>query len=573
MRSLVLLLVLAAHAPAAQPAPILLDGRFEDWDARPVLHADPLGDAAGLDLGRLRAASDADYVYLSFELADALNLQNDNALTLYLDTDADAATGAPVHGIGAELVWTFGARSGTFHPEGSAPVPVTHADFGFLSAPTVTGDRFELGIRRDAAVGGVPLFGGAAVRLVLRDGADGDVLPDAPGGVELILDDAPRARPPVHLERVHPDHLRVLSYNVLRDGLFVPERTEPYRRIFEAVAPDVVALQEVYDHGPDAVAARMTELLPLPEGEAWHAAGVGSDVLVVSRYPVTEAVPLCNEPGVPTTCNGAFRLDLRPAFDTDLYLVVAHPPCCANDGPRQEELDLLAAHLRDRRADGTLAEGTPVVLAGDMNLVGERRQLETLLTGAIVNTDRFGEGGPPDWDGTAFADAAPPTTGLPTTATWFNDAESFWPGRLDYIVYSDAMLGAGRAFALHTPSLTDEERARYGLAPADSDVSDHLPVVADFVLAPDGLGLYLHPPVPNPTDGPFELHYELPAATEVSLHVYDMLGHVVLKGWDGPQAAGAHALALDGTDLVPGVYFCRLRTPAGDHVQRLVVTR
>lgn len=464
MHRLVLLLLIAAPA-AAQP--IVLNGTFDDWNARPVLHEDPAGDGADLDLLHLRAASDADYLYLAFELADAFNLQNDNALTLYLDSDGEAATGEPVHGLGAELAWTFGTREGTAYLD--VATPVAHADLGLLTAPTVTGERFEVALRRDAEIDGVPLFDGDTLRLVLRDGTAGDVLPDTPGGIEIVLDDAPRERPAVTLDRERPSDLRVLSYNVLRDGLFAPERTEPYRRILRAVAPDVIALQEVYDHSPNEVAARIAELLPPGENEAWHAAGVGADVLVVSRYPVEEAEPLCNDPAVPTTCNGAFRLDLRPDFDTDLILVAAHPPCCANDEARQEEIDLLVAHLRDQE------DGTPIIVAGDMNLVGDRRQLETLLTGEVLHTDRFGEGAGP-----ALADVAPPTTGLPTTATWFDARESFWPGRLDLVLYTPASLAPGRAFALHTPSLTDEERARYGLDLDDSDVSDHLPLVADF---------------------------------------------------------------------------------------------
>ena len=41
---------------------------------------------------------------------------------------------------------------------------------------------------------------------------------------------------------------------------------------------------------------------------------------------------------------------------------------------------------------------------GDLNLVGDRQQLTTLVTGEIINTQLFGNGGPPDWDETDLED-------------------------------------------------------------------------------------------------------------------------------------------------------------------------
>ena len=48
----------------------------------------------------------------------------------------------------------------------------------------------------------------------------------------------------------------------------------------------------------------------------------------------------------------------------------------------------------------TLPAETPLVIVGDFNLVGDPQQLETLITGAIINDRLFGKGAAPDWDGT-----------------------------------------------------------------------------------------------------------------------------------------------------------------------------
>ena len=568
-----------AAGPAAAQTPVV-DGVFDEWDGRAPVHLDPAGDGAALDLGRLWAASDAEYLYLSFEVGAVVNLQDRTALTLYVDGDDDPATGEAVGGIGAELSYGFGARSGTATLAGYAPAAIRHADLGLLTAPTVTSSRFEVAIRRDAAAGGRRLLTAGAVRLVLRDGS-GDALPDGSGGVRVVLGSAPRGRPAVELGRARPGDVRLLTYNVLNDGLFRHELTEPFRRILRALDPDVIALQEVYTHTPAEAAARVAELLPPGPDAAWFGAGVGSDVLVVSRFPVRAATPLCAVPSVASTCNGAFRLDLRPRLDADLHLVVAHPPCCTNDRGRQEDFDLIAAHLRDARAAGTLGPRTAVVIAGDLNLVGDRRQVATLLAGAIVDTVRFGRATAPDADGTPLADAAPLTTGLPARITWTNAAETFSPGRLDYVAYSDALLAPGRGFALYTPGLTVAERAAAGLGPDDTAVSDHLPLVQDFALrtpatraegplAPGAPALA--GPTPHPVGAAAVLRYHTGAPGPVRLVLLDALGRTVRVLVDGVRAAGDHAASFERGPLAPGLYV--LRVDAGGEVRaRTIVLR
>ena len=83
-------------------------------------------------------------------------------------------------------------------------------------------------------------------------------------------------------------------------------------------------------------------------------------------------------------------------YEVDLSIVSAHPPCCNNEEGRQRELDGIAAWQLDLISPGglDLPRGTPIVVAGDMNLVGGSRQLATLLAGAIVDEATFGPSRP-----------------------------------------------------------------------------------------------------------------------------------------------------------------------------------
>jgi hypothetical protein len=69
------------------------------------------------------------------------------------------------------------------------------------------------------------------------------------------------------------------------------------------------------------------------------------------------------------------------------------------------------------------------------------------------------------------------------TFTWYGQRESFWPGRLDFIIYSDAVVDIGNSFVLFTPAMSEEVLERYRLERWDATTaSDHLPVVGDLIL-------------------------------------------------------------------------------------------
>ncbi len=478
-------------AGLAGSARIILDGEFSDWDDVEPAAIDQVGgpNPGVLDFANLWIANDERYLLLSLELVQEINLQSGNQIRMFLDTDNNPATGQAANGIGADLVWTFGSRSGTFiTPSGS--YAVEHADVDIVTAPTVTGERFEIAFDRSAKpVGSTPLFPGPTLSIVIQDIGGSDVIPDQTGGVTYTFDETPlEPLPSGTLARYDDTHLRIMTYNVLQDGLFATSKRASFDRLLSAISPDIIGFEEIYDHSAIATENRVEGIIPSGSQGRWYSAKVGTDIIAVSRYPITEAFPVSG--------NGAFLIDLRPAYDKDLLFVVAHTPCCDNEAGRQREIDAFMAFIRDAKAPGGLLDlvyETPIVIVGDMNLVGYRRQLETMLTGDIVNTGTYGPPFSPDWDGSDFEDAKPRHTDLPMNLTWFDYGSSFWPGRLDYIVYSGSVMDVGNSFVTFTPGMPPDTLDIYGLHADDAlRASDHIPVVVDFALPVSVAELGIH---------------------------------------------------------------------------------
>lgn len=468
-----------------EPARIVIDESGADWDDTTVAQADGQDDGAAVDLERLRVAHSSQYLFLQLEVSEPMNLQEGNELTLHLDTDNDPATGRRTTGVGAEISWTFGRRSGEVFTSGGSQ-EIGHADLGLTSLPTVRSETFEVALDRSAQpVPSVSLLDSDSVRIALS--AAGDRLPDADGGVGYILSETDIEGGGAQLDSSQEGALRVLSYNVLRDTLFNEGAQPQYRRILRTVEPDVIGFQEVYEHTAAQTGSTVSQLYD--DASGWEWAKAGADLIVGSRYPILETHAIS---GYKDYKSAATLLDADSALGSDLLFINMHPPCC-NYGPedgepssnvqRQRVVDGVAAFIRDvKHGEGpfAVAPETPIVIAGDMNFVGDAQQPRTLRTGEIVNTDHFGNSASPDWDGSALLDVNPGQTGAPLHTTWIDAESSFPPGRLDYAFVSDSVLEVVHEFVLHTPSLSDSTLNAHGLQPGDTkQASDHCPVVID----------------------------------------------------------------------------------------------
>ncbi len=463
-------------------AAIVVDGLLSDWDSGVVGVTDPAGDASGglADLTRVALTSDADSLFIRLTFAAPLELDGGNDLVVYLDTDDDPATGWSSQGVGAELTWNLGGRNGYLNlgPSGQA---VKHADLGFTALPTVSAADFELVLRRDVADrDGRPLFAGPRVALVIAE-SNGDRAPDA-GALRVTLGDVVPARAPVDLSKA-PGTFRVVTWNVLFDGIADPARVDAYERIIKALKPDILHLQEAKESAA-AAQARLTEWLPLEAGQAWAYRRL-SDRVTVSRYPFVTGWPGSYDPMHIRVALAAVQL----TPDTRLVTFNAHLSCCDEDAARQAQIDSFIAYLEDLRTPAgsvEMAADTPFYLVGDFNTIGAAGPLTTALTGDIADEALFGPGSPPDWDGGPLVDPRPIQLGGNRATTWHKPTSGFWPSRIDFVLYPDSVLAAERAFILSTDLLTADELAAHGLHAGDSaQASDHVPVVVDMKLDQD----------------------------------------------------------------------------------------
>ena len=78
---------------------------------------------------------------------------------------------------------------------------------------------------------------------------------------------------------------------------------------------------------------------------------------------------------------------------------------------------------------------------------------------------------------------------------------------------------------------------------------------------------------PNPFNPTTTIAYALPAASEVSLTVYDVLGRAVATLVDARQPAGRHEVAFDASPLPSGIYVYRLQAGSFSVAKRLVVLK
>lgn len=455
---------------------IVLDEVYDDWTNNVTTYLDKKGDGntSGIDLTDVKLGNDDRFLFVFFDISKEINIQEGNNVNIYIDIDNSLSTGLNKNGIGADIVYNFGIRKGQVYRNNNV-FDVFHDDIGLITSPTVTSDRFEMSVSRNISLGSIQITMGSKIKVILSDeNPNGDKAPDYNGGYEYIMDNSKVFLPfPFAIKKPNPKEIRIVSYNVLKDNLFSASLRQNYRRIFQAVEPDIIGFCEIYDNDGEQTVALIETFLPSSGNQKWYHASVNPDIRVVSRYPIVNSRSIDG--------NGAFHINLG---DRQLLYIVAHLPCCSNDNDRQAEVDKIMAFIRGVKfgiSPFNIPINSPIIIVGDMNLVGKKQQLTTFLTGEIANNSSFGPDFRPDWDNTDLEDAKPYTTNLPFTFTWYNDFGSYSAGRLDYVIYTGSQMKLNNSYALWSPALSTVELSNLGLQRDDVPrASDHLPVIADF---------------------------------------------------------------------------------------------
>lgn len=464
---------------------------FRSWSGSQTITLD--GDVSEWP-DDVAAVADANWLYLRFKLdGSTRTLQGmDSAMAIYIDADGNPKTGRSIEepavqgGLGADIEVIFSPRepdaprvgSGVMFrvhsPDGTARV-VPHEKLGFSFTPTHAAEWYEARLSRSTAeelglnTQGLGGSGRIAGVVVMFDGRG-----EVSGWADPFEVSAPSASPlaprDVHVPAKPDDAVRVLTYNVERGN---PIRTpEPFARVIRVLDPDVLLFQEWHDDQADGGVLKAWLTAHVDDTADWHVLkGKAWGVAVASKHPLSVLTPMdapnpVNAGEALRFVGGLVQTPLGP-----LAVGSTHLKCCGTkdskeDRKRSAEGAAIADMLAGALGETPGSEAWGVVIGGDMNLVGSLPPLEAIADGV-------------DLDGSPLAVSQPMRLGDQAMYTYYDKGNTYTPGRLDFLLYSDAVAEAVNSFVFDTSVLNETALARLGLDADDTGNSDHLPVVLD----------------------------------------------------------------------------------------------
>jgi len=409
--------------------------------------------------------SDQEHLYFKLVLDKEINLQNERNLTIDISY-ADV-----------EITFNLGERIGVYRRR-NIRREIFQNDLGLITSPTVTSKEFEIQINRRGNIEDIEFELANQIALkVYNDESNGDQVPNGGSAIQFELNNEVRKSIPSYsLEKDASSDFRFCSYNVLRDRLFASEARSAYFGIFNTIDADIYNLQEIYDNNAVSTLNRLQNVLGvLDPASDWYSSKVGSDNILVSKYPIIFEKDIFG--------NGFFVLDKD---GQDLIIINIHLPCCDRDDEREREIDNILEYIRESKEGSTnylIKDNTPIIIAGDSNFVGNSDQVQAFINGNIFNNTTYGGDFQIDWDNNGLADSKPFTTGTNAVYTWYNSRSSYSRGRLDYTLYSDYTMTALNSYVLDTDFLSETELSEYNLDRSFTrEASDHYPLVVDFQL-------------------------------------------------------------------------------------------
>ena len=87
---------------------------------------------------------------------------------------------------------------------------------------------------------------------------------------------------------------------------------------------------------------------------------------------------------------------------------------------------------------------------------------------------------------------------------------------------------------------------------------------------PDAYGVTVKP---NPANAAFTVSVDVPTESDISVGLYDMLGHRIDRIADGKMTAGTHRFVWQASSEPSGVYFVRVNWKGGEAVQKVVLLK
>lgn len=476
MRNL-LYILLAIPMLSFSQIEIKMDGFFDDWVGVTNTYIDSENDSPSIELLNFSVTHNDEYVFVRVKLGNEIDLTesyiNPAELFIYIDADNNSNTGFSTNNIGSEYGINFFEK---FVYDDTNPNSVGNLSFyelDIIPLPTITSDEFEIAINRS-------LFADT-IAISIKEYVGNDQMPDNGELFNYTFNNTNTTDIEVtEFVKTESTHIRLMSYNVLSNGLKNENRINQHRRIFESTNADIITFQECGNTTYDDV---LNFLNSSSESYPYIYPDLSSGNLTVSKFPSIGSWQV-------TDRIDAELINLPDSiYATDLLIINGHPPCCSNNQGRQEHVDAFIQFILDAKTIGGIIDlptNTPILFSGDMNLVGYSEQYYTIVNGTISDVETYGNGGFPDWDDSPLQDQVAYFNEKNIAYTWRETNPSvgdFPPGRLDFIFFTNSVMSCAKSFVISTEQMSSSFLESNNLLWNDTQIaSDHLPVIADFAL-------------------------------------------------------------------------------------------
>ncbi len=383
-----------------------------------------------------------------------------------------------------------------------------------------------------------------------------------------------------HAGQAQRDTLRIVTYNVLKfPGNAGAERIKYFRTVFRALQPDILVVQEL--ETATGLQRLLNETMNIDGKDYYDAApflnGPDTDSgLIFNR----DKVDLLAATSIRTTLRDIveYRLRTGKVYFNIYSLHLKAGQQIENQNQRAREASVLRQYLND------LPPGSAAIVLGDFNLYGTYESAFNILTGEQADNDgRLFD--PISAVGTWHNNqlfARIHTQSTRTTVLYDEGSPGGLDDRFDMILVTAALLEPRAIWILKDSyaafgndgrhfNKSINEGKNYAVPDSIADAlyyaSDHLPVVADFVVdqatgiagtrEPVARDYHLIKSYPNPFHGSTTVQVTLNRSAPVRLYLYDLLGREVRRIYEGELAAGEHAVSLDAAGLPAGLYFIK----------------
>jgi len=378
---------------------------------------------------------------------------------------------------------------------------------------------------------------------------------------------------------IHPqERVKIATYNILNYPNNTAVKNPKFQLITDEMNPDILVVQEILSQ--TAVNEFLNEVLSDEFEAGDFINGPDTDNAIYYKdslfsFISTEFIAPSQGPRYISV----FTLFHKITLDT-LIIYSAHFK--ASQGADNEARRLNEAATLRVFTD-MLPTDSDFILVGDLNLYrGSEPAFVKLLDQSTLGyfldpINRIGS-----WHtNSGFADIhtqSPRTASLPD-----GGSNGGLDDRFDFILASQSIIDQGGidyvedsywaygndGLHFNTQIINPPYPISLEIAFALHDVSDHLPVVAEFdfgvvsdvndeFIKPEGFVLYQN--YPNPFNPVTTIRFEIPYSQNVELAIYDMLGREVKRLYDGEAPAGVLTIDFNAQGLASGVYVYRLKT-------------